>query len=130
MPNTTQSRGAARAAERTVGPWLDFDLKDQIEQLRQEPYWQSGRNSKTIAHYADFRLVMTALKANTTIQEHRTAGRLAVQILQGHVQMHAGGRDFDLPTGRILVLDQTVPYELHATEDSALLLTVAWPEED
>ena len=77
MAQNTSTRGAARAQEPTVGPWLAFDLSEQIEQLQQEPYWQSGRNSKTIVHHEDFRMVVTAIQANTTIHEHRTAGRLA-----------------------------------------------------
>jgi quercetin dioxygenase-like cupin family protein len=128
MAQNTSPRGAARAQEPTVGPWLDFDLSEQIEQLQKEPYWQSGRNSKTIVHHEDFRMVVTAIQANTTIHEHSTAGRLAVQILRGHMRMHANGEEFDLPVGRILVIDQAVPYDIHAIEDSAFLLTIAWPD--
>jgi quercetin dioxygenase-like cupin family protein len=130
MAEITSTRGAARAQEPTVGPWLAYDLGEQIEQLQQEPYWQSGRNSKTIVHHEDFRMVVTAIQANTTIHEHRTAGRLAVQILRGHMRMHANGEEFDLPAGRILVVDQAVPYDMHAIEDSAFLLTIAWPGGD
>ena len=126
----TQHRGTARAPESTVGPWLAFDLAGQIDQLRHEPYWQSGRNSKTLVHYPDLRLVLTALRADATIHEHRTSGRLAVQTLDGHVRMHAGGEEFDLPAGRLLTVDQCVPFDLHAIEDSAVLLTVAWPDEE
>lgn len=124
------ANGAARPSEPTVGPWLAFSLDAQVEQLRQEPYWQSGRNSKTIVHYPDFRMVVTAMQANSTIHEHRTSGRLAVQILHGHVRMHADGNEFDLPAGRILVVDQAVPYDLNAIEDSSVLLTIAWPDGD
>jgi len=130
MPQVTSPRGAARPLEPTVGPWLAFDLDGQIEQVREEPYWQSGRNSKTIVHYPDFRMVVTAIEAGTTIHEHRTAGRLAVQTLQGHIQMHAGGQEFDLPAGRLVVVDQAVPYDLHAVEDSSFLLTIAWPDDE
>ena len=129
-PNLGAARGAARPSEPTVGPWLAFGLDAQIDQLREEPYWQSGRNSKTIVHYPDFRMVVTAMQANTTIHEHRTAGRLAVQILEGHVRMHADGKEFDLPAGGLLVVDQAVPYDLNALEDSSVLLTIAWPEGD
>jgi quercetin dioxygenase-like cupin family protein len=130
MRESVSARGAGRALEPTVGPWLDFDLNGEIDQLRNEPYWQSGHNSKTIVHFADFRVVVTAIQANTTIQEHRTHGRVSVQTLQGHLRMHAGGREFDMPSGRMLVVDQAVPYDLHAIEDSALLLIVAWPDDE
>ncbi len=42
--------------------------------------------------------------------------------------MHAGGKEFDLPVGRLLVLDRAMPHDVVAIEDSAFLLTIAWPE--
>jgi quercetin dioxygenase-like cupin family protein len=128
MPDPETSRGAARAAEATAGPSLAFDLAQQIRELRQESYWQSGRNSKTLAKYDDFRIVLTALRAKTTIHEHHSAGRISVQTVEGHLQMHAGGKEFDLPAGRMLVLDRSLPHDVVAIEDSAFLLTIAWPE--
>ena len=128
MPEFESSRGAARTPEATAGPSLIFDLAQQIRELRQESYWQSGRNSKTLAKYSDFRIVLTALKAKTTIHEHHSAGRISVQTIEGHLRMHADGREFDLPTGRILVLDRALPHDVVAIEDSAFLLTIAWPE--
>jgi quercetin dioxygenase-like cupin family protein len=128
MPDTEPSRGAARAPEPTEGPFLSFDLAEQIRQLRQEHYWQSGRNSKTIVKYADFRIVLTAIKAETTIHEHHSAGRISVQTVEGRIRMHAGGKEFDLPAGHLLVLDRAMPHDVVAIEDSACLLTIAWPE--
>jgi quercetin dioxygenase-like cupin family protein len=128
MPDPETSRGAARAPEATAGPFLTFDLAQQIRELRQESYWQSGRNSKTLAKYSDFRIVLTALQAKTTIHEHHSAGRISVQTIEGHLRMHAAGKDFDLPAGRVLVLDRALPHDVVAIEDSAFLLTIAWPE--
>lgn len=128
MPESEPSRGAARASIPTEGPFLTFDLAEQIAQLRQEPYWQSGRNSKTIVKYEDFRVVLTAIRAKTTIHEHHSAGRISVQTVQGHLHMHADGKDFDLPAGHVLVLDRAMPHDVVAIEDSAFLLTIAWPE--
>lgn len=129
MADSETSRGAARAPEPTTGPSLTFDLAYQIHGLRQEHYWQSGRNSKTLAKYDDFRIVLTAIQANTTIHEHQSAGRISVQTVEGHLRMHAGGKQFDLPAGRVLVLDRAMPHDVVAIEDSAFLLTIAWPEE-
>lgn len=32
-----------------------------------------------------------------------------------------------MPVGRLLALDQAMPHEVEALEDSAFLLTIAWP---
>jgi quercetin dioxygenase-like cupin family protein len=130
MEQPTTGRGAARAPEPVTGPWLAFDLAAEVRHLRQEPYWQSGRNSKTLVHYPDFRMVVSAIRAGTTIQEHRVAGRLSVQTLQGHLRMSVEGQDFDLPAGRLVAVDEAVPYELHAIEDSSFLMTIAWRDGD
>lgn len=121
-------RGAARAVEPTGGAFLPVDISAQIENLRRENYWQIGRNSKTLAKYDDFRIVLTALRAKTRIQEHHTFGRIAVQTVRGHLKMHAGGQVFDLPEGHMLVLDRGMAHDVEAVEDSAFLLTIAWPE--
>ena len=128
MPESEKHRGTARAPEATAGPSLTFDLAEQIRELRQESYWQSGRNAKTLVKYNDFRIVLTAIQANTTIHEHHSAGRISVQTIEGHLRMHAGGTEFDLPTGRVLVLDRAMAHDVVAMEDSAFLLTIAWPE--
>ena len=129
MPEAETNRGAARAPEVTHGRSLTFDLAEQIRELRMESYWQSGRNSKTLVKYGDFRIVLTAIQKNSAIHEHRAAGRISVQTVEGHLRMHASGREFDLPKGSVLVLDRDVPHDVIALEDSAFLLTIAWPEE-
>jgi hypothetical protein len=37
---------------------------------------------------------------------------------------------FDLRAGSLLVLDQGLPHDLEALEDSVFLLTIAWPGRD
>lgn len=128
MPESTTSRGAARAPEATTGASLTFDLARQIRELRQESYWQGGRNSKTLVKYDDFRIVLTAMEGKTTIHEHRSGGRMSVETIEGHLRMHVGSETFDLPAGRVLVLDRCVPHDVVALEDSAFLMTIAWPQ--
>ncbi|HYM09370.1 MAG TPA: hypothetical protein VEU62_01485, partial [Bryobacterales bacterium] len=88
---------------------------------------QSGRNAKTIVKYPDFRIVLTVVKGNTRIHEHHSDGRISVQTVAGHIRMRAGGKEFDLPVGRLLALDRAMPHDVEALEDSAFLLTIAWP---
>jgi quercetin dioxygenase-like cupin family protein len=40
--------------------------------------------------------------------------------------VHAAGRTFDLPAGRVLALERGVPHDVVAVEEGALLLTIAW----
>jgi quercetin dioxygenase-like cupin family protein len=110
-----------------AAPFLEFDLAREIEQLHREPESTSGQNARTLVKFDDFRIVLTALKAHSRIPEDRTAGRLSIHTVRGHIRLRALGRTFDLPAGSLLALDQDLPHDVEALEDSALLLTIAWP---
>jgi hypothetical protein len=43
--------------------------------------------------------------------------------------MHVKGKVIDLPAGHTLALARAIPHVMEALEDSAFLLTIAWPEE-
>jgi hypothetical protein len=60
-----------------ASPFLEFDLTTEINQLQREATWNTGRNARTLMKYDDFRVVLTALKANMRIPEHKTEGRIS-----------------------------------------------------
>ena len=107
--------------------YLEFDLAREIEQLHQEPEWAAGQNAKTLVKYDDLRVVLTILRAHAHIPGHQTEGRISIQTVSGHLQVRAQGRTFDLPMGALLALDRGLLHDVQALEDSALLLTIAWP---
>ncbi|MGC1583683.1 MAG: hypothetical protein WA766_19545 [Candidatus Acidiferrales bacterium] len=108
---------------------LSFDLNAEIEQLRKEDAWQGGRNSKTLVKHSDFRVVLTVLKSGARLHEHSAAGRISVQTVAGHIRMHIEGKFFDLSAGHLLALERAIVHDVEALEDSAFLLTIAWPNE-
>ncbi len=110
-----------------AAPFLEFDLTRELEQLHGEPEWNSGQNAKTLVKYEDFRVVLTALKARAQLPGHQTRGRISIQTVAGHILVRAEGRTFDLPTGTLLALDQDLPHQVEALEESAFLITIAWP---
>jgi len=77
----------------------------------------------------DFRVVLTVLKSNARLHEHKAAGRISVQAVKGHIRMHVEGNVFDLPAGQLLALERAIAHDVEALEDSAFLLTIAWPED-
>ena len=68
------------------------------------------------------------MKTQSCIPEHYNPGRICVQTILGHIRMHADDKLFDLPQGKILVLDRAAVHDVEALEDSAFLLTVAYPQ--
>jgi quercetin dioxygenase-like cupin family protein len=110
-----------------ASPFLEFNLTAEVDQLHRETTWNTGQNARTLIKYDDFRVVLTALKANAHMPEHKTDGRISVHVLSGHIRLNASGRTFDLLPGSLLALDQGVPHGIEALQESAFLLTIAWP---
>jgi quercetin dioxygenase-like cupin family protein len=113
------------------GPLLQFDLAGELDRLHRDESWlqPTGRSSKTLVKHPDLRIVLIAMKANTRMHEHTAAGRISVHSLNGHIRLHLPERVVDLPAGHLLALDQCVPHDVEAAEDSAFLLTLSWPPE-
>jgi quercetin dioxygenase-like cupin family protein len=130
-----------QSAQRTTGhqsiegtlsvPLLQFDLAAEIEKEHTEDSWSSeiGRSSKTLVKHDDLRIVLTSLKAKTRLHEHKASARISIQTLTGHIVLRVVGRTVDLPAGHLLVLDQCLPHDVEAMEDSSFLLTLSWPTE-
>jgi quercetin dioxygenase-like cupin family protein len=131
--NASPKQPASSAALRSPGPLespiLLFDLDAEIQRLRDENAWQAGRNSKTLVKHPDFRTVLTVLKSSARLHEHKAAGSISVQTIAGHIRMHVEGKVFDLPAGNLLALERAIAHDVEAIEDSAFLLTIAWPDE-
>ena len=108
-------------------PLMEFDLPAEIDRLRAETTWSTGQNARTLVKYSDLRVVLTALQAKARIPEHKTEGRISVHVLSGHIHLRAAGRTFSLRPGSLLTLDHGMPHDVEALEESAFLLTIAWP---
>lgn len=131
---TTKKYGRPRSGHEFIKgtlsrPLLQFDLNSELDQLHQDDSWlkAAGRSSKTLVKHPDLRIVLIAMKANSRMHEHTATARISVQSLSGHIRVHLPEQVVDLPAGHLLALDQCVPHDVEATEDSAFLLTVSWP---
>jgi quercetin dioxygenase-like cupin family protein len=111
-------------------PVLSFNLPAEIDHLHKQSAWteSTGPSSTTLVKHADLRVVLVAMRAGTRMPEHRTAARVTLEGLSGRVRvLLARGGVCDLPEGHLLVLDREIVHDVEALEDSAFLLTLAWP---
>lgn len=108
-------------------PVLRFDLAAELQRLLQDDAGQRGASSITLVKHPDLRLVLIALRHGQTMSEHRANARITVHVLQGWIRFRLPERIEDLRPGQILVLDTGLVHDVHALEDSAFLLTLAWP---
>ena len=112
-----------------ANPLLRFNLSEELRQLRSEDSWQreTGRSSKTLAKYPDFRIVLVLMKANTQMKEHHADARISIHSLQGKIRIHLPDQKIELPAGELMALDHGIPHDVDAVEESAFLITISWP---
>jgi quercetin dioxygenase-like cupin family protein len=111
-------------------PKIQINVAKELEQLHHAGAWDqiSGRSSKTLAKYADFRIVLVSMKANTRMDQHRAEGRISIQCLAGRLSIHLPGAEkAEMAVGDFLVLDCGIPHDVEALAESAFLLTICWP---
>ncbi len=111
-------------------PVLKFSLAEETQRMIAEQPWQAGHTANTIVKYPDLRIILITLKTGAQLHEHRTAGRIAVQVLAGHVQMKHEEEIIDLQTGHMVTLDRNLTHDIEALADSALLLTIVMPADE
>jgi quercetin dioxygenase-like cupin family protein len=128
IENKSLNDGSQEALMMMQGRIAELDIEKELDELQRSPAWHNGIARKVLIRYPDFQITLRAMKANARIPEHHNPGRICVQTVRGHIRMHADGRFFDLPQGKALILDRAVTHDVEALEESAFLLTVAFPE--
>lgn len=126
------AQGAAHDGERTAAHLADpigvLDLAAELARLRdEEPWRRSGRHSRTLIKDAELRVVLIALRAGARLEEHHAPGRITIHALDGHLQVGVAGQSIDLRRGQIVTLGPAIRHDVAALDESAFLLTIAWP---
>ncbi len=112
-----------------AGRLLHFNLAQELRQLREQDSWKrgTGRSSKTLAKYPDFRVVLVLMKAGSEMKEHHADARISVQTLQGRIQVHLPDQAIELDEGELICLEAGIHHDVEALQESAFLITVSWP---
>ena len=87
----------------------------------------SGRRSETLIKTDDLRVVLVTMQANASLAEHTAPGTITIQVLSGEMGVTAEGNDHVLGVGGFVSLAAGVRHAVHARQDGAFLLTIAWP---
>src|SRR5579884_3250798 len=108
---------------------LHFNFSDELRQLRNEDSWArgSGRSSRTLAKYPDFRIVLVLMRPGSEMKEHHADARISIQTLQGRVRLQLPDQAVELGSGELMCLESGIRHDVKALEESAFLITVSWP---
>src|SRR5207248_2851962 len=110
-------------------PWACFPCIRRDRQLASRPgahLWRPGRqdpgeNGRIARHLGRHE------KGCRGEPREATAGGASIEVLAGRLRVQAGGEPWDVPVGELIVLADNLRERITALEETAFLLTVAWP---
>jgi quercetin dioxygenase-like cupin family protein len=110
-----------------VKNFAQFDLAQEMLASEQTKPWQTGHTARTLFKKADFRMVLISMEKGSSLKEHHADGTITVQVLKGAIHFTTQGETHRLQTHGVIALAASIKHAVEALEDSALLLTIAWP---
>jgi quercetin dioxygenase-like cupin family protein len=111
--------------ERFSAPQQLIDLRAAAADLAREADSAPNRHrQKTLIRYGGTTVALFHFSQGATMPEHLAHGTVTLHILEGRMTINAEGQQHTLAAGKILVLAPNVKHDLHADEESHMLLTV------
>ncbi len=102
-----------------------FPLMSMAEKLMEEAHSAtSGRASLTLAHGEEMTLVLVALKAGTTLEDHSAPAAATVVTFSGNIIFTTSAEKVTLEQGEAIAFTADVLHAVYASEDSAFLIII------
>jgi quercetin dioxygenase-like cupin family protein len=118
-----------RPAHSLAGHGVTFNLHDEVQMLRGDLDRTSGRRAaKTLAKAGGLRVTLVLLAGGTRLDAQAVAGGASLQVLEGRLQLQADGSERIVRQGDLIALAENLRGSISADEETAILVTIAWPE--
>ena len=78
----------------------------------------------TLAKTDTLELIRLVLPAGKTLPEHKVAGEITIQCLEGELQLTAAGKTQVLAAGTLVFLSGNDPHAVRAITDATALVTI------
>lgn len=83
------------------------------------------RSSTALFKSEQLEVVRLVLPAGQEMREHKVAGEITLQCLEGAIELTAEGRTQTMRAGDLVYLDGHAPHALRGVEHASLLLTIS-----
>ena len=110
-----------------AGDVLAFDLGEEMQIVRDELAEGHARIARTLVKEGPLRLTLVGLGPGGALHEHEAAGPVTIHILEGELELNAGGETRLHRVGALIALDRRVRHAVSSPRGALLLLTLAAP---
>jgi quercetin dioxygenase-like cupin family protein len=124
-----QTSGTAlRDAHQMSGRGLVFHVADELKALRVDrEHTSGGRAARTLAKTQGLRVTLVLIKKDSALHPEATAGGASLEVIEGRLRVQSDGEAWEVGVGELIVLPDNLREPIMALEQTAFLLTVAWP---
>lgn len=114
-----------RPVDLNVSMTKGFPLMSMAEKLMEEATSAtSGRASLTLAHGDELTIVLVALKAGTTLEDHQAPAAATVIALSGNIIFTTSAEKITLGQGEAVTFTADILHAVYASEDSGFLIVI------
>ena len=114
-----------RPADLNTSLTKSFPLMSIAEKLMEEAASAtSGRAALTLARGDELTIVLTAMKSETTLEEHSAPAAATVIMLSGNIIFTTSKDKITLEQGDSVTFTADILHSVHASEDSAFLIVI------
>ncbi len=108
--------------------YAQLDLSQEVLTSEKTKPWQAGHTARVLFKKPDFRIVLISMEKGSFLKEHHADGTISVQVLKGSIRFESQGETHTLKAHGLAALGASIKHEVEAMEESAFLLTIAWPK--
>ena len=104
-----------------------FRLRELATDLKKDPvYGSSGKNARTLVKDSDLSLVLTTVRKDAVIHEHKAPANAALLLIDGEILFTGSGTGETtiVEPSQTLVFPGDFPHSLEARKDSTFLLVI------
>ena len=110
-----------------AGDVLAFDLGEEMQLVRGELAAGHARIARTLVKEGTLRLTLVGLSPGGAMHEQEAGGPVTIHVLDGELDLNAGGETRAHRVGALIALDRRVRHAISSSRGALFLLTLAAP---
>jgi quercetin dioxygenase-like cupin family protein len=112
------------------GEVLAFDLGEEMSLVREELVGGRVRIARTLVKEGSLRLTLVGLASGGALDEHDAPGPITIHVLEGELELTAGGETGTYPAGALIAVDRRVRHAVRSERGALFLLTLSASDSD